>query len=83
MLLQSTSSTALLLKDFVGALPLRAPQRRSCSWVSLGRVDELFNDNPRGNEMNKRQKGLAQFLIPRGNASKLFEVMKEPFYLLT
>jgi len=49
----------------------------------LGRVDELFNDNPRGNEMNKRQKGLAQFLIPRGNASKLFEVMKEPFYLLT
>ena len=49
----------------------------------LGRVDELFDDNPRGNEMNKRQKGLAQFLIPRGNASKLFEVMKEPFYLLT
>jgi hypothetical protein len=51
--------------------------------TALGRVDELFNDNPRGNEMNKHQKGLAQFLIPRGNASKLFEVMKEPFYLLT
>jgi hypothetical protein len=49
-------------------------------WV--GRVDELFNDNPRGNEMNKRQKGLAQLLIPRGNASTLFEVMKEPFHLL-
>jgi hypothetical protein len=26
--------------------------------------------------MNKRQKGLAQFLIPRGNAPKLFEVIK-------
>ena len=47
---------------------------------ALGHVDELFNDNPRGHEMNKRQKGLAQFLIPRGNASKLFEVIKEPFY---
>ena len=50
--------------------------------LHLGRVDELFNDNPRGHEMNKRQKGLAQFLIPRGNASKLFEVIKEPFDLL-
>jgi hypothetical protein len=32
--------------------------------------------------MNECEKGLAQFLIPRGNAPKLFEVMKEPFYLL-
>jgi hypothetical protein len=32
--------------------------------------------------MNECQKGLAQFLIPRGNASKLFEVIKEPFDLL-
>jgi hypothetical protein len=32
--------------------------------------------------MNKRQKGLAQFLIPRGNAAKLFEVVKESFDLL-
>jgi hypothetical protein len=41
----------------------------------LGRVDELFDDNPCGHEMNECQKGLAQFLIPRGNASKLFEVI--------
>jgi hypothetical protein len=54
----------------------------TCGSVYLGRVDELFNDNPRGNEMNKRQKGLAQFLIPRGNASTLFEVIQEPFHLL-
>src|SRR5262249_51761295 len=32
--------------------------------------------------MNKCQEGLAQFLIPRGNASKLFEIIKEPFDLL-
>ena len=48
----------------------------------LGRVDELFDDNPRGHKMNECEKGLAQFLIPRGNAPKLFEVIKEPFYLL-
>jgi len=42
---------------------------------ALGRVDELFNENPGGHEMNKRQKGLAQFLIPRSNAPKLFEVI--------
>ena len=48
----------------------------------LGRVDELFDDDPCGNEMNKRQKGLAQFLIPRGNTSELFEVVEEPFDLL-
>jgi len=49
---------------------------------TLGRVDELFDDNPRGHKMNECEKGLAQFLIPRGNAPKLFEVIKEPFYLL-
>jgi hypothetical protein len=32
--------------------------------------------------MNECEKGLAQFLIPRGNASKLFEFVKEPFHLL-
>jgi hypothetical protein len=48
----------------------------------LGRVDELFDANPRGHQMNECEKGLAQFLIPRGNASKLFEVVKEPFHLL-
>src|SRR5262249_32599167 len=49
----------------------------------LGRVDELFDDNPHGDEMNQSQKGLAQFLIPRGNASKLLEVVEESFHLLT
>ena len=49
----------------------------------LGRVDELFDDKPHGYEMNQSQKGLAQFLIPRGNASKLLEVVEEPFHLLT
>jgi hypothetical protein len=50
--------------------------------ISLGRVDELFDANPRGHQMNECEKGLAQFLIPRGNASKLFEFVKEPFHLL-
>ena len=50
--------------------------------LRLGRVDELFDDNPRGHKMNECEKGLAQFLIPRGNASKLFEFVKKPFYLL-
>jgi hypothetical protein len=49
----------------------------------LGRVDELFDDKPHGDEMNQSQKGLAQFLIPRSNASKLLEVVEEPFHLLT
>jgi hypothetical protein len=49
----------------------------------LGRVDELFDDNPHGDEMNQSQKVLTQFLIPRGNASKLLEVVEEPFHLLT
>jgi hypothetical protein len=49
----------------------------------LGRVDELFDANPHGNEMDQSQKGLAQFLIPRGDTSKLFEIVEEPFYLLT
>jgi hypothetical protein len=48
----------------------------------LGRVDELFDHNPRGHQMNEGEKGLAQFLIPRGNAAKLFEFVKEPFHLL-
>src|SRR5262245_12347302 len=51
--------------------------------IRLGRVDELFDDNPHGNEMYQSQKGLAQFLIPRGNASKLLEIVEEPFYFLT
>lgn len=50
--------------------------------VMLGRVDELFDDDPCGNEMNQSQKGLAQFLIPRRNTAKLFEVIEEPFHLL-
>jgi hypothetical protein len=49
----------------------------------LGRVDELFDDNPYDNEMYQSQKGLAQFLIPRSHASKLFEIVEEPFDLLT
>src|SRR4030095_3805082 len=48
----------------------------------LGRGDELFDANPRGHQMNEGEKGLAQFLIPCGNASKLFEFVKEPFHLL-
>jgi len=58
----------------------------TCQWKIanlLGRVDELFDDNPHGNEMDQSQKGLAQFLIPRGNASKLLEIVEEPFDLLT
>src|SRR5205085_10547172 len=49
---------------------------------TLGRVDELFDDDPCCHEMNQSQKGLAQFLIPRGNTSELFEVVEEPFDLL-
>jgi hypothetical protein len=33
--------------------------------------------------MNQSQKGLAQWLIPRGNAAKLLEVVAEPCHLLT
>jgi adenylate cyclase len=61
------------------AEPVRAYHVRP----QLGRVDELFDDNPHGDEMNQSQKGLTQFLIPRGNASKLLEVVEEPFHLLT
>ena len=46
-------------------------------------TSQLFDDNPHGNEMDQSQKGLAQFLIPRGNASKLLEIVEEPFDLLT
>jgi hypothetical protein len=53
-----------------------------CASFLLGRVDELFDANPRGHQMNECEKGLAQLLIPRGNASKLFEFVKEPFHLL-
>jgi hypothetical protein len=49
---------------------------------NLGRVDELFDHNPCRNEMNKCQKGLAQFLIPCRNTAKLFELIEEPFHLL-
>ena len=51
--------------------------------IILGRVDELFDDNPHGNERYQSQKGLAQLLIPGGDASKLFEIVEEPFDLLT
>jgi hypothetical protein len=33
--------------------------------------------------MYQSQKGLAQFLIARGNASKLLEIVEESFDLLT
>ena len=49
---------------------------------SLGRVDALFDDKPRGHQMNEGKKGLAQLLIPRGNATKLFELVQESFHLL-
>ena len=52
------------------------------SMLTLGRVDELFDDDPGGNEMNQSQKGLAQFLISGRNTAKLFEVIEEPFHLL-
>src|SRR5215475_4415865 len=72
---QSPHGTARRLRHTLG--------RRYCGTAGkLGRVDELFDDDPCGHEMNECQKGLAQFLIPRGNASKLFEVIKEPFDLL-
>ena len=61
----------------------RASYAERYSRCKLGRVDELFDDNPHGNEMYQCQKGLAQFLIPRGNASKLLEIVEEPFDLLT
>ena len=51
--------------------------------AKLGRVDELFDANPHGNEMYQSQKGLAQLLIPRGNTSKVCEIVAEPFSLLT
>jgi RHS repeat-associated protein len=45
---------------------------------SLGRVDELLYADPCGNQMNKSHKGMAEFLIARGNTSKLFECIEEP-----
>jgi len=45
-------------------------------------VDELFDDDPRGHQMNQSQKGLAQFLIPGRHAAKLCELVEEPFHLL-
>src|SRR5262249_42678340 len=48
----------------------------------LGRVDELFDDKPGSNQMNQRQKGLAQFLISCRNTAKLFEAVEEPFHFL-
>ena len=35
-----------------------------------GRVDELPQHHPRRDNMNKRQEGSAQFLIPRGHAAE-------------
>ena len=48
----------------------------------LGRVDELFDDDPRGHEMNQCQKGLAQLLIPGRHAAQLCKLVEEPFHLL-
>src|SRR5215831_1677369 len=55
---------------------------RTCPSYLLGRVDELFDDDPGCNEMNQSQKGLAQFLISCRNTAKLFEVIEKPFHLL-
>lgn len=83
----------LLLQGFIGwhewdDEPLR-PELRSqvkTYWAQgdgvLGRVDELFHEHPRGNEMNQRHKGLTQLLLPGGHAAKLLEVMEEPLPLL-
>jgi hypothetical protein len=49
----------------------------------LGRVDELFDDDPGCHEMHQSQQGLAQFLISRRNTAKLFKVIEEPCHLLT
>src|SRR5919202_1834280 len=54
----------------------RLQQAYASGSLKLGRVDELFDDDPGSNEMNQSQKGLAQFLIPRSNASKLFELIE-------
>jgi hypothetical protein len=48
----------------------------------LGRVDALFDNDPCGYKMNERQKGLAELLIPRRNAAKLFAGVQKPFHLL-
>ena len=40
------------------------------STTSLGRVDELLYTDPCGHKVGECQKGLAQFLIVRGNTSK-------------
>jgi len=62
------------------------PRRRTCRCCShpsgLERVDELFDYNPCGHTTNERQKGLAQSLMPRRNAAKLFEAVKKLFHLL-
>jgi hypothetical protein len=63
-------------------LSLQTACRARSTTVVLGRVDELFDEDPCSHEMNKRQKGLAQFLIPRGNTPKLLEVIEESFHLL-
>ena len=77
----SRESFAHVARENVGTLIVMVQAFTQYAY-DLGRVDELFDDNPCGHEMNECQKGLAQFLIPRGNASKLFEVIKEPFDLL-
>lgn len=61
---------------------LHSPEVHQMTHSELGRVDELFDDDPCGHEMNQSQKSLAQFLIPRRNTAKLFEVIEEPFHLL-
>ena len=50
--------------------------------MNLGRVDELFDNDPRSHQMNQRQKGLAQLLIPCRNAAQLFELVEKPFHRL-
>jgi hypothetical protein len=51
--------------------------------VHIGRVDELFADNPRSHKMNKSQQGLTQLLRARSNTAKLFAAVEEPFPLRT
>ena len=63
--------------------PIKIRLGKEPGHLQLGCVDELFDDNPYGNKMYQSQKGLAQCLIPCSHTSKLFEIVEEPFDLLT
>jgi hypothetical protein len=54
------------------------PATRRANADELGRVDELLYADPCGNQMNKSQQGMAEFLIACGNTAKLFEFIEEP-----